>query len=646
MKRLPLLPALLVLSLTAAQASNPPATPALDAVVVTGTTRPQTLRDVQAAVQLISQAELQRYGGTSLTETLMLAAGVDARPNGANSTVAIRGIITNAGSPVLLLVDGLRRTAKYGGTNLNLIALEDVERVEIVRGPMSALYGADATGGVINVITKRGGASGSGSVRASLGSSPGSQRQTATLGATLNVDALGGQHRLSFEQRLRDPFRHNPSAVLADLSRIDQRFLSLTGDWQLNPAHSLGYVLEHMKQRDTAPGLLAAAPPARPQAQAFDGFETERRRFAALRYRAELAGGDLSVDLSDGHSEGATTRAFPTIETTDYTQRQLQARYGWDWGTHRVTVGAGQVRDTLGISITSLTAQRNNSHLLLQDEWAIGQWAGGGLRLLTGLRHDRFSDFGNVNTPRVALSWDQGAWTLRLAHGEAYRAPSVLEQYSSFQRGRFLIVGDPGLKPEENRTNEVALAWRGAGAAVELTLFDADVRNLIQTVTRPREAGDPASVTSRSQYANVARAQLRGAELQGQWQLAGGFSAQWGLDWLDADDASTGARLTQRARTIARLGLRWVSGPWAVDGRLRHYGSYWNADPAVRGSAPFASDYTTGDLRTERQWTPGLSFALGIDNLAGVRQPINWSNTGATMDPPTRYVHVSGRYRF
>jgi outer membrane cobalamin receptor len=141
---------------TAAQAQSRYAgeAAALPPVVVTATSRTQPVADVQAAVQVISQRELQSYPGTSLTEALQLAVGVDARANGANSTLAIRGIITNAGSPVLVLVDGLRRTAKYGGVNLNLIALEDVERIEIVRGPMSALYGADATGGVINVVTK------------------------------------------------------------------------------------------------------------------------------------------------------------------------------------------------------------------------------------------------------------------------------------------------------------------------------------------------------------------------------------------------------------------------------------------------------------------------------------------------------------
>ncbi len=141
-----------------AQTASPPPggtdATALQPVVVTATSREQPIQDVQATVEVIGADALRGFAGTTVTEALQYASGVDARPNGTNTFVAIRGFIANAGNPVLVLVDGLRRTAKYGTTNLNMIQLEDIDRVEIVRGPMSALYGADAAGGVINVITK------------------------------------------------------------------------------------------------------------------------------------------------------------------------------------------------------------------------------------------------------------------------------------------------------------------------------------------------------------------------------------------------------------------------------------------------------------------------------------------------------------
>ncbi len=617
---------------------------ALPPVVVTATSRTQPVADVQAAVQVISQRDLQSYPGTSLTEALQLAVGVDARANGANSTLAIRGIITNAGSPVLVLVDGLRRTAKYGGVNLNLIALEDVERIEIVRGPMSALYGADATGGVINVVTKSltKAAPGSGSVRATLGQTTDHQRDTVAAGATLNFAAAATRHRVSLEQRSRDLYRYNKNAAFADLGKIDQRFLMYQGELVLNEDHRLTWALEHLDQSDKSPGLLAAAPPARPTAQSYEGYEKERRTFGALRYSGRVAGGQLAVDVAQGQSDASTTRAFPTIETTDYRQTQLNARYFYDWGPHALVLGAGQTVDKLNISINSREARRSNEHVLLQDEWRIG----GGFSLLAGIREDRFNDFGSVTTPRAALTYRTGPWSVRLGHGEAYRAPSVLEQYSSFLRGRFLIVGDPNLKPETNKTNEIALGFNQRDFSGEVTYFDSKVDNLIQSVSRPREASDPASVQSRSQYANVAQARLKGVEVQGQWRITPHWSTQLGLDYLDATDESTGARLTQRSRVMARLGVAYTRGAWRVDFRTRHYSGYWNADPAIRGSAPFNSSYGTADLRLEYRATKALALALGIDNLSDKRQPINWSSTGATMDPPARFVYLNARYSF
>jgi len=635
---------------TAAWAQTKHANPAapteqvLQTVVITATNRAQPIADVQASVQVISQEELQRYAGSSITEALMLATGVDARAMGSNSSLAIRGIITGAGSPVLVLVDGLRRTAKYSVTNLNLIALEDIERIEIVRGPMSALYGADATGGVINIITKPVATSrdGSGSVRATLGQTEGGQRQTVTAGATLNFGLAGAKHRLSVEKRDRGLFYYDPGAPRADLSDINQSFVSYSGETAITPDHQLGWTMEYLNQRDTRPDVLAAAPPNRPIATPFEGYERERRTFYALRWRGVLGPGLLAADVSTGRSIGSTTRSFPNIETTDYQQQQAQVRYSLDFDTHTVLLGAGRTNDDFDISILSRRAERRNDHVLLQDEWRIGA----GFKLLAGLRHDRFSDFGSVNTPRLALSWSQGPWTLRYGYGEAFRAPSVLEQYSRFFRGRLLVVGDPNLQPEKNRTNEVALAWNGHEGFAELTVFDSRIDNLIQTVVRPRQPSDPASVISRSQYANVAQARIKGTELQGYWRLTDSFTAQWGVDYLDAKDVGASTRLTQRARWVVRLGTRYQQGRLAIEARTRQYRDYWNVDPNIRGSAPFATNYGTVDLRLDWKTAPGLTLSVGIDNISNRRQPINWSNVGATMDPPARFFYLRGRYLF
>jgi len=632
-------------SATAAAQSAPPPT-RVETLFVTATTRDQQVQDVQASVQVITAKDLEAYQGTSVTEALKLAVGVDARANGANSSVAIRGFIAGAGTTVLVLVDGLRRTSKYGTTNLNLIALEDVERIEIVRGPMSALYGADATGGVINVITKSPGSTPGlgGTARATLGRTTDDQRDTVIAGATARFGGDGHGHRMSVETRQRDLFRYDKSAVTADLGEIDEVFASYEGRWDPAPGHRLRGVLEYTDQMDTSPGLLAAAPPVRPTPVPFEGYEQEKRKFGSLRYEAKLGPGELDLEAALGESDGATTRSYPTVETTDYRQRQLLARYTIVWSEHAIVAGIGSTRDDVDVSINSTKAARTNNYALAQDEWTIApDW-----KLLAGVRRDTFTDFDSVTTPRVSVRHTLGPWGLRAGYGTAYRAPSVLEQYSRFTRGRFVVLGNPDLRPEENKTWEAAAAYNGGGLSGEAVYFSSKVSDLIQTVSSPARPGDPAGVTTRSVYTNVASADIRGVELSGAWQFSRQWSMQASYEWLDATDGDTGARLTQRSRQAIRGGLRFEQGAWRADLLGRYYKDFYNTDPNIRvGPNPaFNTSYGTLDAKVSWRTTRAVELFVGMDNITDRRQPVNWSNTGSIMDPPARYAYGGVRVAF
>ena len=200
--------------------------------MVTASTRPQEVRYVQASAQVVTSEDLRAYAGNSVTEGLKLVAGVDARSSGANSSISIRGFTASGGSSVLVLADGLRRTAKYGSTNLNLFELEDVDRVEVIRGPMSALYGADATGGVVNVISRpiRRGDRPTGSVRMQAGGMTDGQRATFVEGASLEFGTGAAGHRVSIEQRNRDLFRFDEATPTADLSKVNETFIGYQGE--------------------------------------------------------------------------------------------------------------------------------------------------------------------------------------------------------------------------------------------------------------------------------------------------------------------------------------------------------------------------------------------------------------------------------
>lgn len=614
----------------------PPAS--LGTIVTTAASRAQPVEDVTASVQVISQEDLASYAGASVTKALTLATGVDARPLGSNSDVKIRGFSLMPGA---LLIDGLRRPSKYGSVNTNLIELENIDRIEVIRGPMSALYGADATGGAINILTRSPllDEGTHGRIHTSWGTTTAHrQRDTRLSGAAIAFGTGDVRHRVSVEQRNKGLFRQDPHASEgpADLNKLNQTFAAYEGGVRLGGDHQLRWQAEYMRQNDTGPGQQAGT------GARYDAYEKEKRGFGALHYTGQVGPGTLDAAVAYGRSDGSTTRSYPIIETSDYRQLQSQLRYGMEVGNHFLLVGTGFTRDAIDININSQYGRRNNTYLLVQDEWKLpNDW-----QALLGLRYDRFSDFGSAVTPRASLQKTLGRWSTRVGYGEAYRAPTVVEQYSTFTRGTTLIVGNPELSAEKNRSWEAAVAYRGDTADAELVYHQSRIRDMIQTRAVSRLPSDPVQIRSRSAYVNVAAARMRGVELSGNWQLGGGWSLQGGWEYLDARDADTDQRITGIARQIARAGIRYVQGPWRVDVIGRYYLDFYAADPAARAGVPFDTNYGTLDLKAQYAWSRGLTLAVGMDNVFDRQQPVNFGARGSVIDPPVRFAYVSAEYRF
>ena len=282
---------------------------------------------------------------------------------------------------------------------------------------------------------------------------------------------------------------------------------------------------------------------------------------------------------------------------------------------------------------------------MIQDEWRFApDW-----KLLGGLRFDDFSTFGSTTTPRVSVSYSPGPWNFRLGYGEAYRAPSALEQYARFVRGRFLILGQANIQPEENKAWELAAAYRGERLQGEWVLFNSNVTNLIQTTNAPALAGDPAGVTTRSIYTNIGKAKLKGSELALAWRINPHWSVTGGWDYLDAKDGITGARLTQRARHTYRLGSRYERDGWRLDIQGKYLKDYYASNYVVAPTpspAPVNSNFGTLDVKLVYQFNRTWSAAFGIDNLTNRRQPANYSATGSVQDPPGRFYYAQVKARF
>lgn len=612
----------------------------LQEVFVTAARSEQALETVNASIEVIPAEKISTFAGRSLSEVLQYATGTLVKDSGSSSSFSLRG---QDSDKTLILVDGLRRTEKYVGANLNNIQLEDVERIEIVRGPMSALYGSDALGGVINIITRGPRKGGEAGVRFMAGQTGDGQRDTAILGGYGNWGDGQIGHRVSFETKRRDPFRlPTTDPRITDLNQERRDFLSYRGDVKTAAGH-FDWGVEMARQDDTGVGLTRTN-------TTYTKIENEDRDFIQGGYRGRIGDGELSVRMGYGKSDARVNRGTAQDELTLLKQTQIESQYAFEpMANHFAVVGYAYRQDDADISTNSRVAVRNVNALFAQDIWNLRP----NVDLTLGLRYDDYNDFGSKLTPRVAIAWRPDRWTLRAGLGKGFKAPSLLNLYmTSIIRGRYDLRGNPNLQPEESTSGEFAVAYRLVRGQIEVVAHRSNVTNLISSVaTGARGPGcgtipTPATSCQIQEYQNIGKAVIRGIELSGNYRLTESWTLGGSLEYLDAMNAITDTRLTDRPTWAAKLSLQWQQGPWQTNLRLRHVRDWYAADPSVINSAPFNTDYTVASIRIAYALNQKTELFGGIDNIGDRLMPVNQTSRGTPDDPGSRFFYAGISARF
>ena len=260
-----------------------------------------------------------------------------------------------------------------------------------------------------------------------------------------------------------------------------------------------------------------------------------------------------------------------------------------------------------------------------------------GLYVVVGERADHDCEFGEHHSPRGSAVWHlTDAFTVKGGVGTGFKAPSLKQlspEYSAVGGGgRFTIVGNPLLKPEQNTSYELSGAWQHDGWSVQTTVFQNELKDLIQTVcvracgVRGRELRN---------YTNVAEATIRGVELSGIVPLAEGLRLEANYSWLDTEDKQTGQALNERPTRSGAANLVWERGPLQATFRGEYVGTQKQASGTTQVTLP---DYALFSLDTRWAITPKLSMVVGVDNIADRRL----DETGALYAYPEtgRYVHA------
>ncbi|TAK91371.1 MAG: TonB-dependent receptor [Burkholderiaceae bacterium] len=667
------------------------------ATVSIATGNKQPLRRAPAVASVITAEDIAAMGATDLDQVLETVPGIHvSRIAGLYTPLYIMRGIGGGGATnpqLLMLQNGIPMTAMYTGdkgTQWGGLPVENIARIEIIRGPGSALYGADAYAGVINIITKTaadtqgtqlgmgGGSFGTGDVWVQHGGTIGA----INVAGYLRVGHTDGQKQIIKRDAAQAAVTRSPGPVNTGYDAIDGNLDLNLDQWRLR----FGYKLRD--NLGTGAGSASALDPtskarserftsdlswANPQ---FTNNWGLGATLSALYYSEEapngavlfppgtvIAGVTYPNGLLGGPSRWERQFRFSTFATySGFDKHALRIGAGHDdlnlykTDTHKnFFLSPAGVPTCLGGAVGGVCLdpamdyneiqphirpqRRKNNYLYVQDEWNFAKdWT-----LTTGLRHDRYSDFGNTTNPRLALVWDAAYnLTAKLLYGTAFRAPSFNEQYGINP----VANGNPNLKPETIRTIETAFAWQARkDMQVNLSLFRYVAKDIIRVVSNAPSPG--------STYQNTGKQNGHGFELETVWdvdrdlRLTGNYSYQHSVDQSTERDAGYAPHNHFYGRADWRFTPGWLFSPqinWVEDRKRA------SAFGAAQDTRPDIADYTTVDVSLRSiggkyQW----DFAASIHNLfnANVREPTLSPGTAIPNDLPMapRSIYLEWIYK-
>ena len=571
-------------------------------VLVSGSREPLSSARLAADVVVIGAEAIRASTADSVADLLRREAGVQLSRNGGpgqTTGLLLRG--ASSGQSVVL-VDGVRiGSATLGSAALEALALSQVERIEVLRGPGSSLYGADAVGGVVQIFTRAGTAGSPGvAVHGALaiGGLGSSQVSAGLRGAQGIWDAAGSvsSERSDGVSALRagDQFgNHNPDR---DGYRLDSAQLQAGLRPVAGQRVGLKLVRTRLNSQYDASEFLA---PTFSQNNKPDFRTRLNTEVSSLDWRGEFgaelvasARGSRSVD--DSRSGGSVTSRFRT------TRQLVGAQVVWRNGPFGQWVVALERNEDRATS-TSFRAdvERRNTALVLEFTGQSGPWA-----WQADARRDKPSDFDSVSTGRLGGAYSLApGLKLRALAGSTFRAPSFNDLY-------FPNYGVATLRPEQGRSVEAGLNWQAGASQASATLYRNRVTDLIGYQS-DRRFCPPAPAFNFGCAGNISRASLQGATLAGSHTL-GAWTWKAQFDALRARDRDTGAPLPRRADRQGSLGVDWTSGAWSAGASLLHLGA------RPDGGKTLAAE-TTVDLQATWRWTPAWTLQARLLNASDER---------------------------
>ena len=601
-------------------AQSPP--PGITPVVVTATRVNTPINDVASAITLITAADIQNHQWRTLPDALMTTPGLNVVQTGGPgglTSVFIRGANSDQ---TKVIIDGIDvEDPSTGAFDFGQVSTADLARVEILRGPSSSLYGPNAIGGVINIVTLDG--SGPAHIKATV---EGGSFDTANE----TFEIAGSTEKISYNFDIAHNFSGNtpitPLGLLAPgEGRIGDRYDNLTAstkvNYQASPTLGFGLVARFVDADLRSTGENYIAFPAVPDAAQTD--QLTRQVFTRGEARLSLFDHRFDNVFGVGFTYYRTTiqapddglgLPAPTVDDGD--------RLKFDWqGTLKINPAT-----TLVLGADADFDRLINSPINASDGYQAGFAEVDanpvkGLNIALSVRGDHDNRFGGAVTWRVAPVYTLAATgtQFKATYGTGFKAPTLSQLYVSFPA--FNFFANPDLKPETSRGYDIGFEQPLARDHVRFgaTWFDNSIRNLIDS---------NADFTS---YANIGRATTYGAETFLAINLSSRLSLRTDYTYTFTRDDLTHQELLRRPKDVADL-----TGTWRPSERLQFSATLLYKGAWVDGSRDFsiprlyASPYATVNVAASYQLTRTVTLFARIDNLLNrqYQDPVGFDKPG------------------
>lgn len=574
---------------------------AMEVIVVTAAGYAQELREAPASITVLTGEELSKKHVASIADALSDVEGIDVGNNAGKTgglNISIRGMPSDY---TLILIDGRRQNSAgnvtpngFGETSTSFMPpISAIDRIEIIRGPMSTLYGSDAMGGVVNIITKKVGTSwgGAATLENTLQQENafGNNRSASLyLNGPLLNDKLGLVLRAKAYQRDSASISYrNVDGQEVELGKMAMGENPVKADilttgaklnYQLLQNQVLTLDLDNTAQKyDNSKGQLGTL--------GTGGYLPEQkylRQQASLGYQADFDSGNLDLSLMQNNTEtkgrlippGVKGAGQPRLLEAENTV--FDAKWGGQLADHHFTLG-GQWWDaqmTDGVATESFA--QTSWALFAEDSWQLLT----DLNLTVGLRRDDHDTFGGHTSPRAYLVWNTNDnWTIKGGLSQGYKTPRLDQLASGIvgfgAQGTLPLLGSPGLKPETSTTSEVAAFYdNNNGWNFSVGLFNNKFDDKIASgpgvpnctftgaPNRPGcvNVGSFPKVELYSQSINIDQAMTRGVELSNQLELTADIKWMLNYTYTDSEQQSgkdKGKPLSNTPKHMVNTSLNW-----------------------------------------------------------------------------------------